>query len=78
MVRRNFFPPQEKKAPRAHLETLKQREQQRVVSDLVNPGRLFAHHVAQEVKGRQTTCRLGHALVHLVKKVLQKRQEMND
>lgn len=61
-----------------HLETLEQREQERVASDLVNPGRLFAHHVAQEVEGRQTTRRLSHALIHLIKKVLRKRPGERD
>lgn len=63
-------------APRGcYLEAFEQGEQQRVAGDLVDPRRLLADDVAQQGEGGQPAGVLGHALVHLVQKVLRTRDE---
>lgn len=53
-----------------YLQAFEQREQQRVSSDLVDPGRLLADDMAEQSEGRQPAGLFGHTLIHLVQKVL--------
>ena len=57
----------------AYLEAFEEREQQGVAGDLVDPGRLLPDDVPQQVECGQPARVLGHALVHLIQKVLQER-----
>lgn len=58
-----------------YLQAFEQREQQRVAGDLVDPRRLLADDMAEQGEGGQPAGVLGHALVHLVQKVLRLREE---
>lgn len=60
---------------RRYLQAFEQREQQRVAGDLVDPRRLLADDMAEQGEGGQPAGVLGHALVHLVQKVLRLREE---
>lgn len=60
--------------PRRYLQAFEQRQQQRVAGDLVDPGRLLADDVSEQGEGGQPAGLFGHALVHLVQKVLRVRE----